>query len=273
MLPALLLGNMSMNAQTDSLRFGDKFITNAKMIGIGTTNILDTYLSPEKYTGTDVRYVSHTLRQRQGSKFIYELVHQGNISYIDNRSGDGKEMSSNYNFQYGLHYLCNTWNVGSNQLLLEAGGNVEVNLGFIYNTRNSNNPAQARAFINIMPTAALEYNFHNPFHQGGYRDFKLRYEIGVPVAGLMFSPNYGQSYYEIFSEGNYDHNIRTTYPGNAPSLRNMLTFDFPILHSTFRIGYLGEFQQARVNNLKQHVYTHAIMIGIVKTFKLIKVRK
>ena len=42
MLPALLLGNMSMNAQTDSLRFGDKFITNAKMIGIGTTNILDT---------------------------------------------------------------------------------------------------------------------------------------------------------------------------------------------------------------------------------------
>ena len=85
MLPALLLGNMSMNAQTDSLRFGDKFITNAKMIGIGTTNILDTYLSPEKYTGTDVRYVSHTLRQRQGSKFIYELVHQGNISYINNR--------------------------------------------------------------------------------------------------------------------------------------------------------------------------------------------
>lgn len=117
------------------------------MIGIGTTNILDTYLSPEKYTGTDVRYVSHTLRQRQGSKFIYELVHQGNISYINNRSGDGKEMSSNYNFQYGLHYLCNTWDVGSNQLLLEAGGNVEVNLGFIYNTRNSNNPAQARAFV------------------------------------------------------------------------------------------------------------------------------
>ncbi|MBP7098285.1 MAG: DUF3316 domain-containing protein, partial [Prevotella sp.] len=195
MLPVLLMCNMSMNAQTDSLRFGDKFITNAKMIGIGTTNILDTYLSPEKYTGTDVRYISHTLRQRQGNRFIYEFVHQGNVSYIDNRSGDGKEMSANYNVQYGVHYLCNTWNMGSNQLLLEAGGNIEINLGFIYNTRNSNNPAQARGFINIVPTAALEYNFHNPFHSGVYRDFKLRYEIGVPVAGLMFSPNYGQSYY------------------------------------------------------------------------------
>ncbi len=111
MLPVLLMCNMSMNAQTDSLRFGDKFITNAKMIGIGTTNILDTYLSPEKYTGTDVRYISHTLRQRQGHRFIYEFVHQGNVSYIDNRSGDGKEMSANYNFQYGVHYLCNTWNM------------------------------------------------------------------------------------------------------------------------------------------------------------------
>lgn len=130
-----------------------------------------------------MRYISHTLRQRQGNRFIYEFVHQVHFD-IDNRSGDGKEMSANYNIQYGVHYLCNTWNMGSNQLLLEAGGNIEINLGFIYNTRNSNNPAQARGFINIVPTAVLEYNFHNPFHSGVYRDFKLRYEIGVPVAGL-----------------------------------------------------------------------------------------
>lgn len=50
---------------------------------------------------------------------------------------------------------------------------------------------------------------------------------------------------KYFQKVTDDHNIRTTYPGNAPSLRNMLTFDFPILYPTFRIGYLGEFQQAR----------------------------
>ena len=31
---------------------------NALMLGVGYTNILDTYLSPEKYRGTDVRFIS-----------------------------------------------------------------------------------------------------------------------------------------------------------------------------------------------------------------------
>lgn len=36
--------------------------TNAMMIGVGATNLLDTYLSPEKYRGLDVRFLSHTRR-------------------------------------------------------------------------------------------------------------------------------------------------------------------------------------------------------------------
>lgn len=37
--------------------------TNAMMIGVGATNLLDTYLSPEKYRGLDVRFLSHTRRE------------------------------------------------------------------------------------------------------------------------------------------------------------------------------------------------------------------
>ena len=260
-------------AQTDKVRAGERIITNSKMIGWGATNILDSYLSPEEYTGLDLRYISHTLRQREGSHMIHELIHQGNIAYVNNRAKNGREIAGNYNFQYGLHYLFGTWELGRNELQLEAGGNAELNLGFLYNTRNSNNPAQARAFINMMPVAALTYNFHHPFRSSNYRDFRLRYEVGMPLVGLMFSPNYGQSYYEIFSKGNYDYNLVPTYIGNAPSLRHFLTLDFPLWRATFRIGYQGEYLQAHVNKIKYHTYTHALLLGVTKTFKLTRVRR
>lgn len=244
-----------------------RIITNAKMLGVGHANILDTYLSPEEYTGPELRYISHTTREKDHSRLMREIVHQGSFAYTDNRAGKGREMAGNYNFQYGFHYRALDMQLGPGQLTISAGGNADFNLGFIYNTRNSNNPAQARAFFNITPTMVAAYRFTIKTHP-----HTLRYELGVPLLGVMFSPNYGQSYYEIFSEGNYDHNIVPTGLWNAPSMRQLLTYDFPLWHATVRVGYLGEYQQARVNHLKSHIYTHALVLGIVRKFSLTKLQ-
>lgn len=250
------------HAQQDTI-VGDKVITNVKMIGLGATNILDTYLSPEKYKGTEVRYISHTTREPQHSRWSTEIVHQGDLAYADNRAGEGGEMAGMYNFMYAWHY---NWALLGGRLSLKAGAAVDANIGFIYNTRNGNNPAQARAYVNITPSAAATYRFSVK-----NRPFALRYELWAPLCGLMFSPNYGQSYYEIFSRGNYDHNLVPTTFVCSPSLRQMLTLDFSIRRTTLRIGYLADIQQAHVNNLKSHIYTHALVIGVVKRFKLIKI--
>ena len=247
----------------DTLR-SNKVITNTQMLGIGAVNTLDTYLSPEEYTGTELRYISHSVREN-GSKLSRELVHQAQILSVRNRRENNNELGGFYNFQYNWQYALGQWNIGEGELHLKVGGGVDTRLGFLYNMRNSNNPAQAYAQVNIAPNAVAAYRFR-------LRNlpFQLRYEVQVPLLGLAFSPNYGQSYYEIFTRDNYDHNLVVTSPVSAPSLRQMLTLDFTVRYTTFRVGYLGDYQQAKINQLRQHVWSNLLVLGIVRKFSINK---
>ena len=247
----------------DTLR-SNKVITNTQMLGIGAVNTLDTYLSPEEYTGTELRYISHSVREN-GTKLSRELVHQAQILSVRNRRENNNELGGFYNFQYNWQYTLGQWNVGEGELRLKVGGGVDTRLGFLYNMRNSNNPAQAYGQVNIAPNAVAAYRFR-------LRNlpFQLRYEVQVPLLGLAFSPNYGQSYYEIFTRDNYDHNLVITSPVSAPSLRQLLTLDFTVRHTTFRVGYLGDYQQAKINQLRQHVWSNLLVLGIVRKFSINK---
>ena len=246
----------------EQLATNGKITTTARMLGFSHTQVLDTYLSPEHYTGPDVRFISQTLRERKGQRLSQLITHTGNVAFLKNRAESGNEIAGMYRFDYALHY---GFQVLQNRLQLQVGGRVEANVGFIYNTHNSNNPAQARVFLHVAPSAVASYRLN-----AGRMPLLFRYEVSVPLLGVMFSPNYGQSYYEIFSEGNYDHNVVPTTIASAPSLRQMLTVDFPLARSTVRLGYVGDIQQSNVNALKTHVYTHGVVIGIVKRFTLIK---
>ena len=240
------------------------FTANAQthLFGVGPAHLLDTYLSQEKFKGTGLTYLHIREPQIKEGKHWHNIIqHEIDLSKANDRSHSISMLEGDYNLYWGRYRRFALLESTDLRLHLDAGGLVNANLGFIYAMLNTNNPAQMRLGMNLMPSAIATFGF--PLFR---QRFSLRYEVEAQLLGLVFSPNYGQSYYEIFSRGNYDHNIVPTTTVSAPNLRQMLTLEWQTGRKwNLRIGYLGNYQQAAVNNLKQHVYTHRFVIGIAKT--------
>ena len=240
LLCSLLLGAPALKAQetennvAQQLRADsasrNRIITRATMYGVGFTNVFDTYLSPQEYKGIDFRISRESMRMTRlmGGNVSLQTFFQADLGYTHNKVDNNNTFSGLANWNYGLHY---NFPITSNFKLL-AGGVGDFNGGFVYNLRNGNNPAQARAYINLAASgmAIWELRIKN-------RPITLRYQVNLPLAGIMFMPNYGQSYYEIFTLGHWDGVVNFTSLHNQPSLRQMLTADFPVGRARMRLAY------------------------------------
>ena len=253
-LGGVLATSQTALGQTDSTgRWLPAVTTHLNVLGMGHTDLLDTYLSQERFTGTELGYLSQSVRRRLDSRISSTFVHHIMLSSAGTRGNSNSLLTAMYHFMLGWHY---NWNWPVPRISVALGGMVDGTLGGTYNTRNSNNPAQARAALSLDPAVRIAWPFSI-----GHCPLVLHYEAALPLIGAAFSPNYGQSYYEIFSRSNYDHNIVMTSPFSGPQLHQMLLLDFRLWRVTFTIGYGADLRQMRANQLKYHQYTHALLFG------------
>ena len=267
-MPIFQLAANGICAAADTAKASDaddsnRYTMRSNMIGIGGTNRLETYLSPFEYKGTELRFMHESMRltKMKGGRISTQQFFEGNISHSKSPTNDASYLAGDFEWRIAWHY---NWQPLPGLRLL-AGAQTGASIGGVYNTRNGNNPAQAKLSADIAASGMAIYRF--PLLG---RTFSARYQFDMPLVGLMFSPAFGQSYYEIFSLNHYDNNVCPTWLGNAPTFRNLLTLDAPLGSGTLRIGWRCDIRQSHVNQLKSHAWSNLFMIGYVKHFRLMK---
>lgn len=245
----------------------NKEVLHSTMIGVGSSNVLDTYLSSYNYTGTDYRIQRETMRMTNlwKGRVANQSLIDVNADINENHAGNLDEYAGGVRYTQGWFYNFMNGNVvnpverSHSRFNFAAGLSASGYLGVVYISRSGNNPAQAKADLMVNVSGMATYDMVIAKHH-----YLWRYQVSFPLMGIAFSPNFGQSYYETFVTKHYDHNVVFAYPGNMPSMRHKLTLDIPIKRYTLRVGYVGEFHQSMFNHLKYHSYAHDFMIGFNK---------
>lgn len=232
------------------------------LFGVGFSNQLDTYLSPMEYSGFQLSFLASRERMTRWAdgNISFQSLLQGAFSHTKNPAHTATAWGGRLAYDAGWHYH---WQL-SDRLSLKAGGLVGADLGFLYIARNSNNPAQGRFGVDISASAGGKYRFKIK-----KLPVQINYQADLPVIGCMFSPQFGQSYYDI-SQGSRDHNVCFSHPGNALCFRQLLTFDLEFKRASLRFGYMGDIRQSHVNSIRMHDINHSFMIGYVRYLKVLK---
>ncbi|MBR1732585.1 MAG: DUF3316 domain-containing protein [Alloprevotella sp.] len=231
----------------------------------GRQNILDTYLSPLEYTGTTHGTLHRSERPAHWGRGVSTVMQMGTtFAYDHSPTDDSKALDLQLAIGGGF---TRSWRPATG-LRIAAGGLLQGSGGFTYNISNGNNPVQARLALELVPTTLCEYDFRLLRHA-----LRARIQMDLPLAGMMFSPRYGQSYYEIFGLGQRDRNIRLTTPFSAPSARLLATMDIPVGNATLTVGYHADVRQSKVNALKRHAWNNTIVLGFVRHVRRVKAKE
>ncbi|RRD60094.1 DUF3316 domain-containing protein [Tannerella forsythia] len=242
---------LSLCAQADE---PPRSVNEATLIGCGRYKIKNTYLSAIKYDGWGINVLNERMKlirpriSRQQTLLL-------DLSTVGHPAGTSRAYAGFIDYAYGLHYHFRP----APRLKILAGGSAGAMFGFVYNMQSGNNPAALHVDLDMSLSAAAIYTFrlrHYPL--------TVRYQTDFPIAGALFSPHYGQSYYEIFGVGNSDGVVQFFSLHNKWALRNYLTVDLPVGNWTVRLGYLNDLYHTKVNGIHANYVSHSFMVGMVK---------
>jgi hypothetical protein len=234
----------------------------SSMIGIGNTSVYDTYLSPLEYKGNNISVIyeqMNTTGWLNGRIFAQHLFTL-DVADTKNSRGSAGNYTGSLDYGYGLYYHFKP----VRKIQFFAGVQADALLGFVYNNHNGNNPATGKINLNLNLSGMASYKFRIK-----KQPIQLRYQLNIPVTGVLFSPQFGQSYYEI---GLGDHQGLFHFASfhNQRIMRNLLSAELPLNSCTLRLAYMNWIYETRINHLDTRIASNSFYVGFSKNFFVVK---
>ncbi|MDR2763399.1 MAG: DUF3316 domain-containing protein [Tannerella sp.] len=253
-----LSGSLAAQTGEDDVPYS---VNEGTMIGLGRYNLASSYVSPPgegnvSYTGIGLRTLNERMKLLSPHLSLQQILHV-DLSMTQNSGATISALSGIIDYTYGYHYRFSP----VENLKLLAGPSLRGMFGFIYNTQSANNSTAINVDIDLNLSVAALYTFY-------LRNYPLtlRYQADLASAGVLFAPDYGQSYYEIFGLGNMGGVVRFSSFHNKLAMRNYLTVDIPLWKFTIRTGYMNNLYSTDISGVKTHHFSHSFVIGLVKEF-------
>jgi hypothetical protein len=219
-----------------------RLTTSDWQVGLARTAVKDPYLSPLQYNGSGV--TANFNDKRFFLKNSEKFISTSNLSvFYANLLNPSKTAAMQYfgiNVNYGVHYK---FLIKKNFSVL-TGTSADIDFGFKYLARNSNNPFNMdfAANLNLSVAAMLKIPLWR-------RVFQLELNARTPILGAMFAPQKGASYYEM---GTFDGGMSNVFHfsnlANKNGLRTNLVFDIPLNRITISLSGNAEFLKFKANN-------------------------
>ncbi|MEE1365752.1 MAG: DUF3316 domain-containing protein [Muribaculaceae bacterium] len=250
---ASLLANADNSISADSVQTL-RPVTSSYSVEYGAASTLDTYLSPLRYQGSTITLNGSWLKaMRQNPRRL--------IMAFDASIGLESQLSPARNSRLYDFSLDFSWSMMYRWRPIEhfqvgVGGGAALNIGALYLARNSNNPVSARASVDITANAMASYSLHI-----GRLPVRLIDRVSIPMVGAFFSPEYGETYYEIYL-GNHAGLAHCGWWGNHFRIDNLLAADISLGTVALRVGYHFDFSSGKVHDIVTRHTTHSLVIGL-----------
>lgn len=236
-------------------------VVSSLSAGIGHTSAKDEFLSPLKYGGTAFSLSEDRWTAIGSGPNIFRILRTHNsllFSSMKNDTGSGSmlQFMADVNCMWG----CPFHHTDMFDFIVGPVGMLDI--GALWNRRNSNNPANIEG--NLALGAGAESTCR--FSLWSY-PMALQATLFIPVAGIGFAPDYDQPYWLMYTGSQYGRTLHFVHPFNCPSVCYDMSLNLPVKGGQVRLGWTADYTTNKLGGNRTRISHNMFNLGYVYRFE------